>query len=201
MRTMSKGEQTRTAILEAALAQASAAGLESLTIGDLAGKTGLSKSGLFAHFGSREDLQIAAMEFAAARWTEKVFVPALRAPRGLPRLRALFEGWLDWTTRCGLAYGCPILAAAIEFDDRPGPVRDAVSNHYERLEQELGKAVSLAIAQGHFRADLDVDQLIFEFMGVLFAHHHSTRLLRRQDATARARKAFDHLVKTAAAAV
>src|SRR5438045_3113944 len=100
---MGKGEQTRAVILDAALAQASASGFESLTIGSLAEQTGLSKSGLFAHFGSREDLQIAAIELAAARFAETVFVPALKAPRGLPRLRALFAAWLEWTTRSGLA--------------------------------------------------------------------------------------------------
>src|SRR5262245_47070814 len=152
---MSKGEQTRAAILDAALAQASESGFESLTIGALAERAGLSKSGLFAHFGSREELQIAAIEAAAARFTETVFVPALKARRGLPRLRALFENWLDWTTRSGLTHGCPMQAAAVEFDDRPGPVRDAVVEHYARLERELGRAVQIAMDQRHLRTDLD----------------------------------------------
>jgi len=195
---MGKGEHTRTAILDAALAQASAAGFESLTIGGLAEQTGLSKSGLFAHFGSREELQIAAIEFAAARFSETVFVPALKAPRGLPRLRALFTAWLDWTLRSGLAHGCPMQAAAVEFDDRPGPVRDAVIGHYERLEQELGRAVGLALAQGHFRARLDVEQFVFDLMGILFSYQHSARLLRRERAAAHARAAFDRLVAAAA---
>jgi AcrR family transcriptional regulator len=197
MSAMSKGEQTRTAILEAALAQASTQGFESLTIGGLAEKTGLSKSGLFAHFGSREDLQIAAIEFAVARFSETVFLPALKAPRGLPRLRALFEGWLHWTSRSGLPHGCPMHAAAVEFDDRPGPVRDAVSNHYERLEQELGRAVSLAISQGHFRADLDVGQFVFDLIGILLACQYSARLMQRERAAAQARAAFDNLVRAA----
>src|SRR5918993_72704 len=123
---MGKGEHTRATILEAALAEASRAGFESLTIGSLAERAGLSKSGLFAHFGSREELQVAAIEAAAARFTETVFLPALKARRGLPRLRALFGNWLGWTRLCGLSHGCPMQAAAIEFDDRPAPVRDAV---------------------------------------------------------------------------
>src|SRR5215813_2998658 len=127
---MNKGEQTRAAILDAALAQASEAGFESLTIGALAERAGLSKSGLYAHFGSREELQVAAIEAAAARYAQVVFLPALKAKRGLPRLRALFESWLGWTARSGLAHGCPMQAAAIEFDDRPGPVRDAVVDHF-----------------------------------------------------------------------
>src|SRR5215470_1362490 len=157
---MSKGEQTREAILDAALAQASAAGFESLTIGALAERAGMSKSGLYAHFGSREELQVAAIEAAAARYTETVFLPALKARRGLPRLRALFDNWLDWTTRVGLAHGCPMQAAAVEFDDRPGPVRDAVIEHFARLERELARAVGLAVEQGHFGVDLDVAQFV-----------------------------------------
>ena len=191
---MNKGEHTRAAILDAALAQASATGFESLTIGGLAGETGLSKSGLFAHFGSREELQIAAIELAAARFAKTVFLPALKAPRGLPRLRALFTSWLDWTERNGLAHGCPMQAAAIEFDDRPGPVRDAVIGHYERLEHELARAVELAVAQGHFRLDLDAQQFVFDLMGILFSYQHSARLMRRAAAAAQARAAFERLV-------
>src|ERR1700751_2868245 len=116
---MGKGEQTRTTILGAALEQASEGGFESLTIGSLAERTGLSKSGLFAHFGSREELQIAAIEATAARFTEIVFIPALRAKRGLPRLRALFENWLDWSTPGGLANGRPMQGAGGEIRDRP----------------------------------------------------------------------------------
>src|SRR5512132_870582 len=173
---MGKGEHTRAAILDAALVQASEGGFESLTIGSLAGRTGLSKSGLFAHFGSREELQVAAIEAAAARFTETVFLPALKARRGLPRLRALFDHWLDWTARSGLTHGCPMQAAAVEFDDRPGPVRDAVVEHFARLEREMGRAVELTIVQGHLRADLDVDQFVFDMMGIIFAYYHGARL-------------------------
>lgn len=197
---MGKGELTRNTILDAALAQASAGGFESLTIGSLAERTGLSKSGLFAHFGSREELQIAAIEAAAARFSETVFVPALRAPRGVPRLRALFERWLDWTARSGLGYGCPMQAAAVEFDDRPGPVRDAVVSHYERLERELAKAVDLAVGEGHLRAGLDVRQFVFDMLGVVLAYYHSERLLQRPDAAAQARAAFERLLAGAAPA-
>ena len=184
---MSKGEHTRAAILDAALAQASKAGFESLTIGSLAERAGLSKSGLFAHFGSREELQVAAIEAAAARFTETVFLPALKARRGLPRLRALFDHWLDWTARSGLSHGCPMQAAAVEFDDRPGPVRDAVVEHFARLERELGRAVEMAVGQGHLRADLDVGQFVFDMMGVIFAYHHGARLFEVDAAPSRGR--------------
>jgi AcrR family transcriptional regulator len=194
---MGKGEHTRAAILDVALAQASEAGFESLTIGSLADRAGLSKSGLFAHFGSREELQVAAIEAAAARFTETVFLPALKARRGLPRLRALFDHWLDWTTRSGLTHGCPMQAAAVEFDDRPGPVRDAVVEHFARLEREMGRAVELTIGQGHFRADLDVGQFVFDLMGIILAYHHGARLFDTARAESRARSAFERLVAAA----
>jgi AcrR family transcriptional regulator len=197
---MSKGEETRAAILDAALLQASEAGFESLTIGSLAERTGLSKSGLFAHFGSREELQVAAVEVAAARFTETVFLPALKAKRGLPRIRALFERWLGWTERSGLAHGCPIQAAAVEFDDRPGAVRDAVVAHYKRLEQELARAVAMAIEQGHLRAALDPEQFVFDMLGIIHAYYYSSRLLRRDEAATRARRAFERLVADASPA-
>ena len=196
---MSKGAQTRAAIVDAALAQASAAGFESLTIGGLADRIGLSKSGLFAHFGSRQDLQLAAIDAAAARFSETVFVPALKAPRGLPRLRALFDGWLDWTTRSGLAHGCPMQAAALEFDDHPGPMRDAVVAHFDRLETELGRAVKLAVDQQHLRKDLDIEQFVFDMLGIVFSYQHHARVLHRKRATQRARHAFDRLVAAASA--
>ena len=194
---MSKGEHTRSAILDAALAQASEAGFESLTIGSLAEQAGLSKSGLYAHFGSREELQVAAIEAAAARFTEIVFLPALKARRGLPRLRALFDRWLDWTVRGGLTHGCPMHAAAVEFDDRPGPVRDAVVEHFARLERELGRAVELAVEQGHLRADLDVGQFVFDMLGMIFAYHHGARLFDVARAESRVRVAFERLVAAA----
>jgi len=197
---MSKGETTRATILDAALAQASERGFESLTIGALAESTGLSKSGLFAHFGSREELQVAAIEAAAARFTETVFLPALKSKRGLPRLRTLFDNWMDWTARIGLAHGCPMQAAAVEFDDRPGPVRDAVVEHFARLERELGRAVELSVEQGHLHADLDVGQFVFDMMGVVLACHHGARLFDTARAQSRARAAFERLIAAASPA-
>ena len=197
---MGKGEHTRMAILDAALAQASESGFESLTIGSLAERAGLSKSGLFAHFGSREELQVAAIEAAAARFTETVFVPALKARRGVPRLRALFDNWLDWTARSGLTHGCPMQAAAVEYDDRPGPVRDAIVEHFARLERELGRAVELAVGEGHLRADLDVGQFVFDMLGVIFSYYHSARLLKAAEAGSRARAAFERLLAAASPA-
>ena len=121
-RATTKGEETRAQILAAAVEQASAAGFESLTIGSLAERTGLSKSGLFAHFGSKLDLQVAALDEAARLYTEAVFLPALKAPRGLKRLRALFDLWLSWPQNARLPGGCPIDSALREYDHRPGPM-------------------------------------------------------------------------------
>ena len=194
---MSKGEATRAAILDAALAQASETGFESLTIGALAERAGLSKSGLFAHFGSREDLQLAAIDLAAARFAEVVYLPALKAKRGLPRLKALFEAWLDWTERSGLSHGCPMQTAAVEFDDRPGPVRDAVAGHFRRLNAELKRTIRLAVDEGHLVERLDVEQFAFDLMGILFTYSHHSRLLRDQRAHARARAAFARLIAAA----
>src|SRR5690349_10613587 len=119
-----KGERTRDAILDGALRLASELGLEGLSIGRLAEELDLSKSGLFAHFGSKEDLQIRTLERAAARFGEVVVRPALEAPAGEPRVRALFERWLEWPRRVRQPGGCIFVAAAAELDDRPGPARD-----------------------------------------------------------------------------
>jgi AcrR family transcriptional regulator len=189
-----KGEQTRTAILDAGLAIASKLGLEGLTIGSLADATGMSKSGLFAHFGSREDLQLAVLEHAAQRYGEIVLLPALKVNRGLPRLRALFERWLDWTRVSGLPGGCIMISAAAEYDDRPGPIRDAVIANQHRGTAISEKAVRLAIEEGHFRPDTDPEQIAFEMLGMILANHNHRRLLGDKEARQRALRAFDELV-------
>jgi len=189
-----KGEQTRVAILDAALAIASKLGLEGLTIGSLADATGMSKSGLFSHFGSREDLQLAVLEQAAQRYGEIVLRPALNVSRGLPRLRSLFEGWLDWTIASGLPGGCIMISAAAEYDDRPGPIRDAVIANQHRGSAISEKAVRLAIEEGHLRPDTDPEQIAFEMLGIVLANHNHRRLLGDKEARKRAIKAFDELV-------
>src|ERR1700716_3952855 len=148
-----KGERPRAAILDEALRLVSKAGLEGLTIGSLADATGMSKSGLFAHFGSREDLQLAVLEHAAQRYGNKVFLPVLKIERGLPRLRALFQRWLEWTLESGLPGGCIMISAANEYDDRPGPIRDAVIANQNRGRALSEKAVRLAVEEGHLKSD------------------------------------------------
>jgi AcrR family transcriptional regulator len=189
-----KGEQTRAAILDEALRVASKLGLEGLTIGGLAEATGMSKSGLFAHFGSREDLQLAVLEHAAQRYGETVLMPALKIERGLPRLRAMFEHWLDWTLASGLPGGCIMIAAAAEYDDRPGPIRDAVIANQHRGNAVTRKAVRLAIDEGHLKTDTDPEQITFELLGIVLASHNHRRLLGDKEARTRALKAFEELV-------
>lgn len=194
IRRLSKGEETRAQILDVALNVASESGFEALTIGSLAERTGLSKSGLFAHFGSKEDLQIAVLDEGARRVTERVFKAALNEPRGVIRLRALFGNWLVWAETCQLKGGCPIMAAAFEFDDRPGPVRDAVVKHHSRMQSGMARTVELCIETGEFRPDTDPQQFAFEIFGIANAYYFSHRLMRDADAAERAFKAFDRLV-------
>jgi AcrR family transcriptional regulator len=189
-----KGERTRAAILDQATAIASRLGLEGLTIGSLAEATGLSKSGLFAHFGSREELQVAVLEDAALRFANVVAQPSFKIARGLPRLRALFEYWLDWSENAGLGGGCPILAASFEYDDRPGRVRDTVVSLQRQGVGTVEKAVRLAVEAGHLRADTDVKQMVYELYGFLLSFYLHGRLLNDREAHRRAMAAFDQLV-------
>ena len=189
-----KGEQTRAAILDQALQIASRLGLEGLTIGSLADATGMSKSGLFAHFGSREDLQLAVLEHAAQLYGNRVLLPALKIARGLPRLRALFAQWLEWTLASGLPGGCIMISAAAEYDDRPGPIRDAVIANQNRGRAISEKAVRLAIEEGHLRPDTDPEQIAFELLAIVLASHNYRRLLGDKEARKRALVAFEQLI-------
>ena len=195
---MSKGERTRSNILDAAVAFASVRGFEALSIGTLAERVGMSKSGLFGHFGSREDLQIAAIEAATERFAELVYRPALKAPRGLPRLSALMDNWLGWVRHCGWDGGCPLEAAIHEFGNRQGPVRDAIVGHFSRLERELARTVRLCVDAGDFRKELDVDLFVFRLLGAVMAFHYRRRLRGGRTADAHTRAAFASLIRDAA---
>jgi AcrR family transcriptional regulator len=192
--TATKGEETRSAILAAAVEQASACGFESLTIGSLAEKTGMSKSGLFAHFGSKLDLQIAALDEAARRFTEAVYMPAMKAPRGIRRFRALFENWITWPERASLPGGCPIDSATREYHHQPGPMRDAVVERQKALARELTKTVQMAVEAGDLKPGTDAGQLAFDTFGVILAFYRTELLLGTPEATRRARVAFDRLI-------
>jgi AcrR family transcriptional regulator len=161
---MGKGEETRRDILGSALALASQVGLEGLSIGLLAAEVGMSKSGLFAHFESKERLQLAVLEEANQRFVELVLAPALRAPRGTPRLIALFERWLSWAEQDFMPGGCIFMSAASELDDRPGAVRDLLVSSQRDWQDTLAEAVRIAKREGHFRRDLDEQQLVYELL-------------------------------------
>lgn len=190
-----KGEKTRAEILEVALNQASQVGLEGLSIGTLAKDVGMSKSGLFAHFGSKRDLQIAVIDLAAQVFVDTVIRPAIKRPRGEPRIRALFENWLTWTERAALEGGCVLASTPWELDDKPGPVRDLFEQTLSELHHTLAKAARIAIHEGHFSVELDVEQFAFELHSILLGYHVQWRLFRRGDASLRARRAFERLLE------
>jgi AcrR family transcriptional regulator len=172
----------------------SKAGLEGLTIGSLAEATGLSKSGLFAHFGSREELLLAVLEYGQREFTEVVLKPALQKPRGIARLRAMFINWLDWTQSAELPGGCPMIGGASEFDDKPGAVRDRLAQGQRAWIDTLKRAVQQAIQEGQLGRGTDPEQLAFEMFGIALVVHHHRRLLGYPKARSRALAALDRLI-------
>jgi AcrR family transcriptional regulator len=192
-RPLMKGRQTRATILDAALALASHMGLEGLSIGALAEVTQMSKSGVFAHFGSREELQISVVREYHAKFDEEVFRPALKVARGLPRLRAMFDNWVK-RVAVEIDSGCIYISGAVEFDDRPGPVRDALVEMVQTWQRALERAIRIAIDEGHLHADTDAQQVLFEVHGLILALHHDARFLRHPGAVERARTAFERVL-------
>jgi AcrR family transcriptional regulator len=190
-----KGERTRATILDEALRIVSKAGLDGLTIGTLADATGMSKSGLFAHFGSREELLLAVLAHGQAEFTEVVFQPAMAKPRGLPRLRAMFVNWLDWTESAELPGGCPMIGGASEYDDKPGPVRDMLAGGQRAWIETLKRAVRQAVEEGQLGKDTDPEQIAFEIFGIALVVHHHRRLLGYRKARERALVALDALLE------
>lgn len=195
---MSKGAETRQAILDRALALSSVVGLEGVSIGRLADEMELSKSGLFAHFGSKEALQIGVLEAAAERFVDIVVRPALKAPRGEARVRALFDGWLGWSRL--LPGGCVFMSAAAELDDRPGPVRDALVRTQHDWVDVIETSVRAAATAGAFRADVDPARFAQDMYGLMLGQNHFSRLLGDAAAEARARASFEELLARVRAA-
>jgi len=190
---MGKGEQTRQAIVDQALELVSTVGLDKLTIGALAGATGMSKSGLFAHFNSKEQLQLHVLAEARQRFIEIVIAPALQKPRGEARLRAIFESTLkQWED--DLPGGCIFHAVSAELDDQPGPARDYLVETQRDYADTLRRAAEIAVEEGQFRKDLDLDQFVFELGSITAAYHHFGRLLGDPDADQRARNMFEGLL-------
>jgi AcrR family transcriptional regulator len=193
---MSKGTETRQAVLEEAAREASRVGLGGLTIGSLAATTQLSKSGLFAHFQSKEALQLQLLDHTRERFIELVIRPALAAPRGEPRVRELFRRWLVWDTDA-LPGGCLFVAASAELDDQPGPVRDRLAQDQRDWMDTIAQVFRTGVAEGQFRPDADPDQFAYDLHGVMLAFHHASRLLGDPEAAARATRAFEALLLAA----
>jgi AcrR family transcriptional regulator len=187
-----KGEETRAAVLDRAVEVARRLGLNGLTIGSLAEQAELSKSGLFGHFRSKEALQLQVLEHARAGFEEAVARPALRAPRGEPRLRTLFDLWMDWDDLPG---GCPFVAASTEFDDRPGAVRERLVRDQRDMFDMIATVFRTGVAEGHFREDADADQFAQDMYGVVLSRHHFLRLLDDERAGLRAQRAFEALLE------
>jgi len=193
-RALLKGQQTKAAIVEAALGLASQIGLEGLSIGALAEITGMSKSGVFAHFGSREELQITVIREYHERFEREVFYTALQGPRGIPRLQALFDNWMVRTTT-EIDSGCIYISGAVEFDDRAGPVRDALVSTVTTWQTAVRRAVEQAQEENHLTREVDPMQVAFEIHGLILALHYEARFLKVPGAAERARQGFARILE------
>jgi AcrR family transcriptional regulator len=191
---MSKGEATRERILDRAFLLAGRDGLEGLTIGALADELKLSKSGLFSHFGSKEELQVAVLDVASSRFSERVLLPAFKAARGLPRLERVFEQWIDWATDPSMPGGCIFQQANAELDDRQGRPHDVLLESQKNLVDALIKTVQLAVSEGHLAKDTDARQVVYELEGIMMAMNVYLRLFKDRRAVERARTAFKRLI-------
>lgn len=192
-RAQQKGQHTKQLIVDAALGLAEQIGLEGLSIGVLAEVTRMSKSGVFAHFGSREELQISVIREYYQRFANEVFFPAMDAPRGLPRVRALFANWMK-RVAIEIQSGCIFISGAVEFDDRPGPVRDALANSVQTWLSAMHRAVVLAKQEGHLVPDADEAQMAFEIHGLILALHYEARFLKNPGAITRANTGFENIL-------
>ncbi len=191
---MSKGEETKEEILRAAFRVASMLGLHGLSIGSLAKEVGMSKSGLFAHFKSKENLQLEVLQWISEMFFADVIAPALKAPRGEPRLRALLENWMNWHESKNVPGGCVIISAATEFDDQPGPVKDHLQASHANLVESLTRVINGGIEEGHFRADIDPEQFAFELYSLNLGFHHYNRLLGDPVAKDRLKTAYERKI-------
>ncbi len=193
VKTSGKGESTRGAVLSHALALASEVGLEGVTIGTLAERATMSKSGLFAHFASKEALQIAILDEAVSRFVAHVVVPALKERRGEPRVRALLKRWLAWAKADFMPGGCVFVASIAELDDKPGPVRDRLAASQKDWLDTLATAIRIGVDEGHFRKNVDPKQLAHELLTLAYGTHLIARLLKDPATEKRLAIAVDRL--------
>ena len=185
-----QGERTRRAILETAVHIASAEGLEGLTIGRLAQELSMSKSGLFAHFGSKEDLQVATVDAARAIFINEVIRPAFEATKGLGRVWTLCDIWLGHVQKGVFRGGCFFAAAAAEFDSRPGPVRDRIAEIMKEWLSTLSTTIVDAQTAGELLKSVDPTQLAFEFNSLELGANWAFQLYGDLSAFTRAREAM-----------
>jgi len=193
-RSAADARQTRAAILARGVAIASVEGLEGLTIGRLADELAMSKSGVLGQFGSKQGLQLAVVDAAAALFTEEVADRARGTTPGLPRLLGLCDAWVSYLEREVFPGGCFFVAAAGEFDDRTGPVRGAITGLITVWQRDLRQHARLAIDAGDLPADADADQIVFELIGQMLALNHAFRLHRDPTAPDRTRRAMGRLL-------
>jgi AcrR family transcriptional regulator len=186
-------------LLKFGLGLLSQEGLGGVTLGRLAQHAGMSKSGVFAHFTSKADVQIALLDYTAQFSAPRVVEPALAEPPGLGRLQALVRNWFGWAGRAGLPGGCPVAAAMFELDDIEGPVRDKVLHMEAEWRGLLAQVTREAVSSGELRPELDVDQFVFELCGLYLIHHVSTRFVRDPSSDTRADTAFEALLQRARA--
>ncbi len=192
-RAVQKGQQTKATIVDAALGLATQIGLEGLSIGAVAEVAHMSKSGVFAHFGSREELQLSVIREYHDRFETEVFAPILTAPRGLPRLRQLFANWTQRTS-AEIDSGCLYISGAAELDDRPGPVRDALARSVKTWLKAVHRTVVQAREEGHLAADTDAEQMVFEVHGLILALQYDARFLRSSKSLARTLRGFENIL-------
>jgi len=194
---MQKGERTREAILKEAVDLATVVGLNGLTIGTLASHTELSKSGLFQHFGSKEALQLATLEHGVRLFEEQVVKPALQRPRGVERVKALFDSWMGWSDHAGGKGGCLFVTASVELDDREGEPRDFLVRTQQNWLNLLERTATHGVEAGVFRSDLDCMQFAHEVNAICLGYHQAKRLMRDKDSELRAQRALDRLIEDA----
>lgn len=194
---MGNSLSTRERILQEGLNLMSTAGFAGVTLGVLAQRTQLSKSGLFAHFGSKEEVQLGILTQLALTSAQTIVEPATRAPEGLARLKAVVHNWFGWSAKAGLAGGCPVAAGLFELDDQEGEVRKQLLVKENEWREFLVALTRAAIATQELRPTLDVDQFVWELQGIYLSHHTSSRFARDPNADQRAHTAFDRLLQDA----
>ena len=189
-----KRATTRETILDHAYELARRDGLEGLSIGSLAQDVGMSKSGVFAHFGSREELQLAVLQWVEKRFVDTILVPALQEPRGLPRLRSMVLHWKEW----GHTHqsGCVLLSAVGEYDGREGPLRDAILRQQRGWREQMQRAIGQAVELKQLDADTEAEQFAFEIYALMLGLHHDAGLFGYDEASQRTDAAFNRLLRS-----